>query len=254
MERTSERPRRPASRVAAAQTVIAGDERLTLVSDDPGPPRPELDPGVLVGRYVIIACLGRGGMGVVYTAYDPELDRKVALKLLRPELHGHGAAPARDLLLREAQAMARLSHPAVVTVHEVGEHRGAVYIAMEFVAGQTLRQWLEAGHRRWRAVVDMFLQAGRGLMAAHEAGLVHRDFKPEKLVARAPSAPLGSLYAPIWPAAAGERSEIDPPAERRRRAGATRERSSLACRDSRAPRIDPTRRRRSRNPAPVRSP
>ncbi len=134
-----------------------------------------------VGRYLIVRELGRGGMGVVYLAYDPKLDRKVALKVLRGLA---GAAGDRTLtagrarLLREAQALAKLSHPNVVQVYDVDIWEGTLYLTMEYVAGQALSQWLVAASRRWRDVLGVFLQAGEGLAAAHERGIVHRDFKP----------------------------------------------------------------------------
>lgn len=132
------------------------------------------------GRYVILKKIGTGGMGTIYAAYDPSLDRKVALKLVRPQL---AAEPrARNRLLREAQALAKLSHPNVVTVYEAGVSDNRVYIAMEFVPGGVLTTWLTAEPRSWRDVLQRFLAAGRGLHAAHQADLVHRDFKPENVI------------------------------------------------------------------------
>ena len=132
------------------------------------------------GRYVVQRKLGQGGMGVVYLADDVELDRKVALKLLREEL-GEGSQ-GRARMLREAQALARLSHPNVVQVYEVGRWGEHDYVAMEFVEGETLDRWLAAEPRRWVEILAVLEQAGRGLEAAHAAGLVHRDFKPSNLL------------------------------------------------------------------------
>jgi formylglycine-generating enzyme required for sulfatase activity/tRNA A-37 threonylcarbamoyl transferase component Bud32 len=142
---------------------------------------PPLDTGARIGRYLIIERVGSGAMGVVYGAYDPELDRKIALKLLKGrELGQEDAARAR--LLREAKAMARLAHQNVIAVHDVGVVDGQVFLAMEFLGGGTLKSWLAARPRRWREVLDVFIAAGRGLAAAHAAGLVHRDFKPENVL------------------------------------------------------------------------
>ena len=145
---------------------------------------PELLRGALVGRYVVLARLGAGGMGVVYTAYDPELDRKVALKLLHPRLDADPrvTGEARGRLVREAQALARLNHPHIVAIHDVGEHERAVWLAMEYVDGETLAAWLAQRRRTWREVLDVLTPAARGLAAAHEAGLVHRDVKPDNLM------------------------------------------------------------------------
>jgi tetratricopeptide (TPR) repeat protein/predicted Ser/Thr protein kinase len=130
------------------------------------------------GKYRLGKCLGAGGMGLVYEAYDPDLQRVVAIKLLRP--HGdEDVAPLRQRLVREAQAMAKLSHPNVVAVHEVGLHDKHVFIAMEMVDGRTLRNWVAEDKPDWRAIVAAYRQAGQALAAAHALGIVHRDFKPD---------------------------------------------------------------------------
>ncbi|MBW2736487.1 MAG: serine/threonine protein kinase, partial [Deltaproteobacteria bacterium] len=133
--------------------------------------------GLRFGRFVASEKLGVGGMGTVYAATDPDLERKVAIKALH---HSRATGKAQTRFLREAQAMAQLSHPNVITVHEVGTRQGQVYVVMEHVDGGTLRTW--ATGRPWREVLDAYLKAGEGLIAAHEMGLVHRDFKPDNVL------------------------------------------------------------------------
>ncbi|MCE9576808.1 MAG: serine/threonine-protein kinase [Deltaproteobacteria bacterium] len=135
--------------------------------------------GTKVGRYVVLDLLGRGGMGVVYRAWDPELSRAVALKLVDTP---HRIGAVRDRLLREAQALAQLSHPNVVAIHDVGTTADALFIAMECVEGETAIAWLKAKPRTPREILAVYLAAGEGLAAAHAVGLIHRDFKPANVV------------------------------------------------------------------------
>jgi predicted Ser/Thr protein kinase len=130
---------------------------------------------VVAGRYVVVEKIGAGAMGMVYLATDRDLERKIALKL-------HKRRAGTEQLRREALAMARLAHPNVVTVFEVGDHEGRTFVAMEYVAGTTMRAWLSAERRTTGEIVDILLAAGEGLVAAHEAKLVHRDFKPENVL------------------------------------------------------------------------
>jgi tetratricopeptide (TPR) repeat protein len=130
-----------------------------------------------VGRYVVLHQLGEGGMGVVFAAHDPELDRRVAVKVMRAGDDASGLANAR--LVREAQSIAQVSDPNVIAVYEVGVDGDRVYIAMEHVEGMTLRAWLRERSRPWPEVLATVMQAGRGLAAGHGANVVHRDFKPE---------------------------------------------------------------------------
>ena len=139
--------------------------------------------GSIIGRYVVLGLVGRGGKGEVYAAFDPELDRKVAVKLLRVKAgNGVTMTEGRQRTLREAQAIARLSDPNVVVVYDVGTFEDKVFIAMEFVDGNTVTFWLEQQPRTWKEILRVFIAAGRGLMAAHEKGLVHRDFKPDNVM------------------------------------------------------------------------
>ncbi|MGE5186380.1 MAG: serine/threonine-protein kinase, partial [Acidobacteriota bacterium] len=164
---------------AVGKTVSADAVGETVASVTSSPAL--LRRGTTLGRYVVLEKLGGGGMGVVYTAYDPELDRRIAIKLLRPGSSGP-SADARTRLLREAQALARLSHPNVIAVHDVGVIGEQVFVAMEYVDGVTLHAWTRREPHTWRALVDAYLQAGRGLEAAHAVGIVHRDFKPENVL------------------------------------------------------------------------
>ncbi len=171
------------------------DETMVASADmAPAPPRASLAPATKVSRYVVLYEVGAGGMGVVYAAFDPELNRKIALKILTPKPSGstrdkpgrskreRSAGQAAARLMREAQAIARLSHPNVVTVYDVGRHGDAVFVAMEFIEGLTLTKWLEQEERSLDEIRQVFAMAGRGLSAAHAAGLVHRDFKPDNVL------------------------------------------------------------------------
>jgi tetratricopeptide (TPR) repeat protein/predicted Ser/Thr protein kinase len=134
-----------------------------------------------MGRFVLLEQIGAGAMGRVFAAYDPELDRRIALKVIRtvdPQAMGQ----RRARLLREAKAMARLSHPNVLPVYDAGAVDDEVFIAMEYVDGGTLRQWLRKESRSWRDILRIFVDAGRGLAAAHQAEIVHRDFKPDNVL------------------------------------------------------------------------
>ena len=135
-----------------------------------------------LGRYMVLGLVGRGAMGEVYAAYDPELDRKVAIKLLRVQGDRRDVSEGRIRLMREAQAIAKLSHPNVVMVYDVGTFRDAVFIAMQFVDGNTVGYWMHSEPRAWRDILKVFADAGRGLAAAHEKDLVHRDFKPDNVM------------------------------------------------------------------------
>ncbi len=166
-------------------TVVAEATKFCFQKDGEPPPGSDLlAPGMQVSRYVIVRPLGAGGAGMVYEARDPELERNVALKVLRPGAPGEPfSADVQAHLLAEARAMARLSHPNVVNVFDAGTIApGMVFIVMELVEGETLATWLAHGGRRWREVLDAFTDAARGLAAAHTAHLIHRDFKPENVL------------------------------------------------------------------------
>ncbi|HWB75940.1 MAG TPA: serine/threonine-protein kinase [Nannocystaceae bacterium] len=168
---------------------MQGDDTLSG-ADTPGPydparEQPAVRPlrknparGDSIGRYLVLRAIGSGATGSVYAAWDPELDRRLAVKLLHP---GEGKADddRRALLLREAKALARLDHPNIISIHDVGEHDGRVFLAMDFIDGETLARWQTRLRPGWERVLGTYAQAGRGLAAVHAAGIVHRDFKPQ---------------------------------------------------------------------------
>ncbi len=163
-------PPTPETQSLAGATPVVASPSAT-----PGPG--VLPRGATLGRYVLLDCVGTGSMGMVYAAYDPELDRKVALKLMRV-----GGEEARARLLLEARALARVSHPNVLSVFDVGSVEDQVFVTREFVAGTSLSRWLRLKPRSLQEVLPVLLLAGKGLAAAHAGGLVHRDFKPDNVL------------------------------------------------------------------------
>jgi predicted Ser/Thr protein kinase len=173
--------RLPAGRLEPhLETCTVCREIVKELRDADGEPD-ELTPGARFDRYVVIERLGAGGMGVVYLAHDVELNRPLAIKVIRPAL-GLTSEAARQLLMREAQAMARVSSARVVHVYEARSVGEQIFIAMEYVDGTTLTRWLRERERDWRETLDLFVAASEGLACAHEAGLVHRDFKPDNVL------------------------------------------------------------------------
>ena len=140
-----------------------------------------------IARFEIRRQLGAGAMGVVYAAYDQELDREVAIKLIRSSIQH--SPEGRTRLRREARAMARLAHPNVVPVYEIGDHEGQLFVVMELIPGETLRNWQQRQDRSWRDILAMYLHVGQGLAAAHAQNIVHRDFKPDNVLVGRDSRP-----------------------------------------------------------------
>ncbi|MGV3619913.1 MAG: serine/threonine-protein kinase [Archangium sp.] len=159
-------------------TFVSGEKK------DPTLTTSGIQKGEALDRYVILDRLGAGGMGEVYAAWDPVLDRKVAVKVLRPDIEGSAIGEElKHRLLGEAQSLAKLAHPNVVTVHDVGLAGDRVYLAMEFIEGRTLKDWLQQVPRpTWQRILEVFLAAGEGVVAAHAQGITHRDFKPDNVV------------------------------------------------------------------------
>jgi len=176
---------KPSSSAEPSEDTLGTSTETVGPSAEPTPRerRPSFEPlarGEQIGsRYVVQGELGRGGMGVVYRAYDPELDRRLALKLIHERDRD---ALGSERLLREAQALAQLSHPNVVAVYDVGTFGSSVFMTMELVEGTTLRAWLRETRRSAAEILDVFLAVGEGLAAAHRASIVHRDFKPSNLL------------------------------------------------------------------------
>jgi serine/threonine protein kinase/tetratricopeptide (TPR) repeat protein len=173
---------RPVDRddVSRTRTIVRGEDSQAADRYRLAPAGPQR--GDRIGRYVVGEVIGAGGMGVVVAASDPELARQVALKVVRRDI---GDRAYRERLVREARAMAQLEHENVVRVYDAGEHDGEIFVAMELVRGETVGAWLRAGPRRWREVLARFVAAGQGLAAAHRAGMIHRDFKPDNVLVRA---------------------------------------------------------------------
>ncbi|MEZ4449827.1 MAG: protein kinase [Nannocystaceae bacterium] len=165
-----------AARRRAAAEAEAADARKG--PEDGGAAPFQLPPRI--DRYVLLRQLGAGGMGSVYLAYDEALSRKVAIKLLNPQVRESESVRLR--MEREAQALAQISHPNVVQIHDVGRVGARVFVAMEYIEGQTLRGWMRARARDWRESLEVLLQAGEGLAAAHQVGIVHRDVKPDNIL------------------------------------------------------------------------
>ena len=173
---------------AHAASPLSGDaDTMAGLPQNPGTlPRKsmmgDLQRGDALGRYVVLSRLGAGGMGVVYAAYDPELDRKLAIKLLHSRLGDPLDSAGTARLVAEARAMAKLAHPNVITVFDAVTHAEQVAVVMEFVDGESLGQWLARGPHPVDDILDRFRRSARGLAAAHEAGIVHRDFKPDNVM------------------------------------------------------------------------
>ena len=170
----------------AAPTVQVPGTSIDVEAGDGANAASKVRRGDCVGRYIIIEQLGTGGMGVVFSAYDPELDRRIALKLVHVKfVLSEQRARLQARLLREAQALAKLSHPNVISVHDVGTFNDDVFIAMELVEGRTLGEVLREDKPASARALELFVAAGSGLAAAHAAGLVHRDFKPDNVAVAA---------------------------------------------------------------------
>src|SRR6185295_73583 len=180
-DRATVRCAQPLHEIRGTLSTMSADEPRTIVTAPADSPVSHLSPGTRIGRYQLVELLGEGGMGVVYRAHDPYLSRDIALKLIIGRVGAADAATFQARLLREAQALAKLSHPNVVAAFDVGSHDDSVFIAMELIEGASLPVWLETPRSR-SEVIRVLVQAARGLAAAHAVGLLHRDFKPENVM------------------------------------------------------------------------